>query len=115
AHHPTAIATTLAGLRAKVGKARILVALEPRSNSMRLGAHAEALAPSLADADVVVFLHRPELPWDAHRVTDALSGRAGTASTVDDLLASLKSQTRTGDHVIFMSNGGFENAPRRFV
>jgi UDP-N-acetylmuramate: L-alanyl-gamma-D-glutamyl-meso-diaminopimelate ligase len=115
AHHPTAIATTLAGLRAKVGKARILVALEPRSNSMRLGAHAEGLAPSLADADGVVFLHRPELPWDAKRVTDALSGRASTAPTVDALLAALKAQTRSGDHVVFMSNGGFENAPRRFV
>ena len=115
AHHPTAIATTLNGLRAKVGKARILVALEPRSNSMRLGAHAEALAPSLANADVVVFLHRPELPWDASRVTEALRGRASTAPTVDQMLASLKAQTRAGDHVIFMSNGGFENAPRRFV
>jgi UDP-N-acetylmuramate: L-alanyl-gamma-D-glutamyl-meso-diaminopimelate ligase len=115
AHHPTAIATTLAGLRAKVGEARILVALEPRSNSMRLGAHAEALAPSLADADGVVFLHRPELPWDANRVTDALHGRASTAPTVDALLAALKEQTRPGDHVVFMSNGGFENAPRRFA
>ncbi|RDS80099.1 UDP-N-acetylmuramate:L-alanyl-gamma-D-glutamyl-meso-diaminopimelate ligase [Dyella monticola] len=115
AHHPTAIATTLAGLRAKVGKARILVALEPRSNSMRLGAHAEALAPSLADADAVVFLHRPELPWDASRVIDALHGRASTAPSVDALLAALKSQVRSGDHVIFMSNGGFENAPRRFA
>ncbi|MBE1160397.1 UDP-N-acetylmuramate:L-alanyl-gamma-D-glutamyl-meso-diaminopimelate ligase [Dyella acidiphila] len=115
AHHPTAIATTLAGLRAKVGKSRILVALEPRSNSMRLGAHAEALAPSLADADGVVFLHRPELPWDAKRVTDALHGRASTVPTVDALLAALSQQAQAGDHVIFMSNGGFENAPRRFV
>jgi UDP-N-acetylmuramate: L-alanyl-gamma-D-glutamyl-meso-diaminopimelate ligase len=115
AHHPTAIATTLAGLRANVGAARILVALEPRSNSMRLGAHAEGLAPSLADADGVVFLHRPELPWDAKRVTDALQGRARTAPTVDAMLAALKEQTHAGDHVIFMSNGGFENAPRRFV
>ncbi|GAB2581613.1 UDP-N-acetylmuramate:L-alanyl-gamma-D-glutamyl-meso-diaminopimelate ligase [Dyella jejuensis] len=115
AHHPTAIATTLAGLRAKVGKARILVALEPRSNSMRLGAHAEGLAPSLANADAVVFLHRPEWPWDARRVTDALHGRAHTAATVDDLLASLKAQARHGDHVVFMSNGGFDNAPRRLV
>ena len=115
AHHPTAIATTLAGLRAKVGDARILVALEPRSNSMRLGAHAEALAPSLADADHVVFLHRPELPWDARRVTDALQGRGAAVPTVDALVSSLHAQARAGDHVVFMSNGGFENAPRRFV
>ncbi len=115
AHHPTAIATTLAGLRAKVGASRILVALEPRSNSMRLGAHAEALAPSLADADAVVFLHRPELPWDAGRVTGALHGRGSTAPTVDALIAALREQARAGDHVVFMSNGGFEGAPRRFV
>ena len=115
AHHPTAIATTLAGLRAKVGKARILVALEPRSNSMRQGAHAEALAPSLVDADAVVFLHRPELPWDASHVTAALDGRGGTAPSVDALIEALLAQVRPGDQVIFMSNGGFESAPRRFV
>jgi UDP-N-acetylmuramate: L-alanyl-gamma-D-glutamyl-meso-diaminopimelate ligase len=115
AHHPTAIATTLAGLRAKIGKARILVALEPRSNSMRQGAHAEALAPSLADADAVVFLHRPELPWDAGHVTAALDGRGSTAPTVDALIEALRVQVRPGDQVIFMSNGGFEAAPRRFV
>ncbi|ULU25481.1 UDP-N-acetylmuramate:L-alanyl-gamma-D-glutamyl-meso-diaminopimelate ligase [Dyella terrae] len=115
AHHPTAIATTLAGLRAKVGKARIVVALEPRSNSMRLGAHSEALAPSLADADAVVFLHRPELPWDAGRVTGALNGRGSAVPTVDALIAALRSEVRAGDHVVFMSNGGFEGAPRRFA
>lgn len=115
AHHPTAIATTLAGLRAKVGKARIVVALEPRSNSMRLGAHAEALAPSLADADAVVFLHRPELAWDAGRVTAALNGRGSAVPTVDALIAALRSEVRAGDHVVFMSNGGFEGAPRRFA
>ncbi|WP_440223622.1 UDP-N-acetylmuramate:L-alanyl-gamma-D-glutamyl-meso-diaminopimelate ligase [Dokdonella sp. MW10] len=115
AHHPTAIATTLDGLRARVGDARIVVALEPRSNSMRLGAHAAELAPSLAKADRVVFLQRPELPWDAARVVDALEGRGHAASSVDALLARLHDEVRTGDHVVFMSNGGFEAAPRRFL
>jgi UDP-N-acetylmuramate: L-alanyl-gamma-D-glutamyl-meso-diaminopimelate ligase len=115
AHHPTAIATTLAGLRASVGAARILVALEPRSNSMRQGAHAAALAPSLVDADAVVILQRPELPWDASHVTAALAGRGTTVPTVDLLIASLREQARPGDQIVFMSNGGFEAAPRRFV
>jgi len=115
AHHPTAIATTLAGLRAKVGGARILVALEPRSNSMRQGAHADALAPSLADADAVIFLHRAELAWDASQVTAALNGRGSAVPTVDALIDALAGQARSGDQVIFMSNGGFDAAPRRFV
>jgi UDP-N-acetylmuramate: L-alanyl-gamma-D-glutamyl-meso-diaminopimelate ligase len=115
AHHPTAIATTLAGLRAKVGAGRILVALEPRSNSMRQGAHAAALAPSLADADAVVFLQRPDLPWNAAEVTDALKGRGTTAPSVNALLADLQALARPGDQVVFMSNGGFDNAPHRFV
>ena len=115
AHHPTAIATTLAGLRARVGKARILVGMEPRSNSMRLGAHADELAPSLRDADAVVFLKKPDLPWDAARVTAALHGRGSTVPTVAELVAALRSAAKPGDHIVFMSNGGFENAPRRFL
>src|SRR5581483_2760173 len=115
AHHPAAIATTLAGLRANVGDARIVVALEPRSNSMRMGAHAAELAPSLKDADSIVFLHRPELPWDAQRVMGDLQGRGSTEASVDALIATLLENARAGDHVVFMSNGGFENAPRRFV
>ncbi|MHC9086749.1 UDP-N-acetylmuramate:L-alanyl-gamma-D-glutamyl-meso-diaminopimelate ligase [Luteimonas sp. RIT-PG2_3] len=115
AHHPTAIQTTLAGLRAKVGDARIVVAMEPRSNSMRLGAHADALAPSLDGADAVVFLHRPELAWDAGSVVAAVRGDASTAADVDQLLAALQARVRPGDHVVFMSNGGFDAAPRRFL
>ena len=115
AHHPTAIATTLAGLRARAGKARILVGMEPRSNSMRAGAHADELAPSLRDADHVVFLHKPELAWDAARVMDALGGRGRTAPDVAALIAALREQARAGDLVVFMSNGGFDNAPRRFL
>ena len=115
AHHPTAIATTLAGLRARVGNARILVGMEPRSNSMRAGAHADELAPSLADADAVVLLQRPELAWDAAHVTGALHGRGETAASVADLIGALRAKARSGDFVVFMSNGGFEDAPRRFL
>jgi len=115
AHHPTAIRTTLEGLRAKVGAARIVVAMEPRSNSMRLGAHADALAPSLDGADVVLFLHRPQLAWDAGAVVAAVRGQAQTAPDTDALLDALQAQVRPGDHVVFMSNGGFDGAPRRFA
>jgi UDP-N-acetylmuramate: L-alanyl-gamma-D-glutamyl-meso-diaminopimelate ligase len=115
AHHPTAIATTLEGLRARVGDARIVVAMEPRSNSMRLGAHADALAPSLSLADVVVFLHRPELAWDAGKVVGALRAEARAVPDVDTLVATLVEVARAGDHVVFMSNGGFDAAPRRFL
>ena len=115
AHHPTAIATTLAGLRARVGQARIVVAMEPRSNSMRLGAHAAALAPSLEGADAVVFLARPELPWDAAAVVSAVRGQARAVADVDALLTALQDTVGDGDHVVFMSNGGFDGAPRRFL
>ncbi|HXD84674.1 MAG TPA: UDP-N-acetylmuramate:L-alanyl-gamma-D-glutamyl-meso-diaminopimelate ligase, partial [Rudaea sp.] len=67
------------------------------------------------DADAVVFLKRPELSWDAARVTDALDGRGRTAPDVETLIALLAESAHKGDHVVFMSNGGFEDAPRRFV
>jgi UDP-N-acetylmuramate: L-alanyl-gamma-D-glutamyl-meso-diaminopimelate ligase len=115
AHHPTAIAATLEGLRAKVDDARIVVAMEPRSNSMRLGAHADALAPSLAGADAVVFLHRPELAWDAGKVIAQVRGDARAVADTDALIAALRALVRSGDQVVFMSNGGFDGAPRRFL
>jgi UDP-N-acetylmuramate: L-alanyl-gamma-D-glutamyl-meso-diaminopimelate ligase len=115
AHHPTAIRTTLAGLRARSASGRVIVAIEPRSNSMRLGAHADELAPSLDAADVVVFLRRAELPWNAEAVIGALRGEGVAAPDVDALLAELQARVRAGDQVVFMSNGGFEGAPRRFA
>jgi len=115
AHHPTAIATTLEGLRARHAQGRLVVVLEPRSNSMRLGAHADQLAPSLQQADVVLFLARPELPWDAARVIADLRGSGYAEASVEALLTRLRGQLQPGDTVVFMSNGGFEGAPRRFA
>ena len=113
AHHPTAIRTTLEGLRARVGKARILVAMEPRSNSMRLGAHSEQIAPSLDAANLTLFLHRPELAWDAGAVISRLHAPGEAVTSVDALIKRVVDLARPGDHVVFMSNGGFEGAPRR--
>jgi UDP-N-acetylmuramate: L-alanyl-gamma-D-glutamyl-meso-diaminopimelate ligase len=89
--------------------------MEPRSNSMRLGAHAQALAPSLEGADAVVFLHRPELAWDAGKVIAQVRGDARAVPDTDALIAALRGLVQLGDQVVFMSNGGFDGAPRRFL
>jgi UDP-N-acetylmuramate: L-alanyl-gamma-D-glutamyl-meso-diaminopimelate ligase len=115
AHHPTAIRTTLDGLRARAGSGRIVVALEPRSNSMRMGVHADQIAPALAAADRVIFLARPELPWNPTGVLAGLADRGRVAADADALLAALHADVRAGDRVVFMSNGGFDGVPRRFV
>jgi UDP-N-acetylmuramate: L-alanyl-gamma-D-glutamyl-meso-diaminopimelate ligase len=107
AHHPTAIATTLDGLRRRVGKARILAVLEPRSNTMRMGVHRDTLAPSLGGADEV-WLHAPaDLGWDAGATVAALGGRGHLSRDVDALANELASVARRDDQILVMSNGGF--------
>ncbi len=107
AHHPTAIATTIAGLRRRVGAGRIVAVLEPRSNTMRLGVHREALAPSLAGADEAWLYAPADLGWDATAVTGALGPRGHLIDDVDALAAALAADARPGDHILVMSNGGF--------
>jgi UDP-N-acetylmuramate: L-alanyl-gamma-D-glutamyl-meso-diaminopimelate ligase len=107
AHHPTAIATTLAGLRARVGAARIVAVLEPRSNTMKLGVHREQLAPALAAADRAWFLNSSDLGWDLPAAVAALGARASFAPGVDALVRGLAEDSRPGDHILVMSNGGF--------
>ena len=106
AHHPTAIATTVAGLRAKVANARILAVLEPRSNTMKLGVMKNALPQSLNDADLV-FCYGANLGWDA---TEALAPIKNKTTVYDDLSAMVKAIVQTaksGDQILVMSNGGF--------
>jgi UDP-N-acetylmuramate: L-alanyl-gamma-D-glutamyl-meso-diaminopimelate ligase len=107
AHHPTAIETTLAGLRARVGRARIVAVLEPRSNTMKLGVHREQLAPSLVQADRSWLLNSPDLGWDLPGAFLKLGARARFADSVDALVKGLADDAQPGDHVLVMSNGGF--------
>jgi UDP-N-acetylmuramate: L-alanyl-gamma-D-glutamyl-meso-diaminopimelate ligase len=107
AHHPTAIATTLAGLRAKIGSGRIIALLEPRSNTMRLGSHKEQLADSLTDADQV-WLYQPEgLNWDLNSVLTGLGAKSHLAQDIEQLAAQVAATAQAGDHILIMSNGGF--------
>ncbi len=107
AHHPTAIATTVDGLRRRVGTARIIAVFEPRSNTMRMGVHRERLAGALAGADEVWLYLPADLGWDATPVLGALGARAHGRGEVDALAKDLARSLRPGDHVLIMSNGGF--------
>jgi UDP-N-acetylmuramate: L-alanyl-gamma-D-glutamyl-meso-diaminopimelate ligase len=107
AHHPTAITTTLAGLRAKVGNARIIALLEPRSNTMRMGTHKAQLALSLQTADDVFLYQPPGLGWDLADVVAELGDKGRLLHDVDELAASIAQLAQVGDHVLIMSNGGF--------
>ncbi|GAB4259612.1 MAG: UDP-N-acetylmuramate:L-alanyl-gamma-D-glutamyl-me so-diaminopimelate ligase [Methylomicrobium sp.] len=106
AHHPTAIKTTLAGLRQQVGSERIIAIVEPRSNTMRLGIHTETLAKSLLDADHAILFQPEDLGWNLSALTQ-FAGNLEICRTIDDIVAKLKREARYGGHFVLMSNGSF--------
>jgi UDP-N-acetylmuramate: L-alanyl-gamma-D-glutamyl-meso-diaminopimelate ligase len=106
AHHPTAIRSTIAGLRRAVGEARIVAVLEPRSNTMKLGVMKDALPGSLADADRV-FCYTGGLGWDAAAALAPLGAKAQCHADLDALAAAIVAESHSGDHLLVMSNGGF--------
>ena len=106
AHHPTAIETTLEGLRAGVDRARILAVIEPRSNTMKLGIMKGRLAASLEAADRV-YCYSAGLKWDAAAVLAPLGAKAVVTDDFEKLLGAVAGGARSGDHVLIMSNGGF--------
>lgn len=114
AHHPTAIATTLAGLRRKVGDARILAVLEPRSNTMKLGTMKDRLAASLELADRV-YCYGAQLGWDAAGALTALGDRTRVEDDLERLVAGVVAEARAGDQILVMSNGGFGGIHARLL
>ncbi|NDP43192.1 MAG: UDP-N-acetylmuramate:L-alanyl-gamma-D-glutamyl-meso-diaminopimelate ligase [Aromatoleum sp.] len=114
AHHPTAIATTIDGLRRKVGAARIVAVLEPRSNTMKLGAMKDALAASLAGADRV-YCYAANLGWDVAGALAPLAARTAIHDDLDALVAAVAADARAGDHVLVMSNGAFGGVHEKLI
>ncbi|MBX6421207.1 MAG: UDP-N-acetylmuramate:L-alanyl-gamma-D-glutamyl-meso-diaminopimelate ligase [Nevskia sp.] len=114
AHHPTAIAATLAALRGN-GSGRVLAVLEPRSNTMRLGGHAQQLAASLSGADRAYVYARPDLKWDARGALAGLGAKLCLPETLEALVAQVVAEARPGDRVLVMSNGDFGGVHDRLL
>jgi len=114
AHHPTAIRSTLDGLRQRVGTARILAVFEPRSNTMKLGAMKAQLPWSLEAADLA-FCHSGGLGWDAAQALAPMGARAHVADSIDAVLAQLLAHVQPGDHVLCMSNGSFGGIHQQLI
>jgi len=106
AHHPTAIQTTLAGLREKIGTSRIIAVLEPRSNTMKSGVWQNSLATSLTQADQV-FCYINQLEWDVQGALSALGDKVSTHEDLQQMVDSITTAARAGDHILIMSNGSF--------
>ncbi|HQQ74513.1 MAG TPA: UDP-N-acetylmuramate:L-alanyl-gamma-D-glutamyl-meso-diaminopimelate ligase [Pseudomonadales bacterium] len=114
AHHPTAIETTLAGLRRRVGDEKIIAVLEPRSNTMRMGVFREQIAPALAAADEVIFYQPPNVDWALNDVATQCRASASVLDSVETIVAQL-SATRGPVHILIMSNGGFGGLHQKLV
>ncbi|MGC3981638.1 MAG: UDP-N-acetylmuramate:L-alanyl-gamma-D-glutamyl-meso-diaminopimelate ligase [Steroidobacteraceae bacterium] len=107
AHHPTAITTTMEGLRRKVGKARIIAVLEPRSNTMKLGTHREPLKQSLQGAEQIWLYQGPDVKWDVSSLAQELGSHARVHKDIEQMVNDLAAEAKSGDHILIMSNGGF--------
>ena len=115
AHHPTAIETTLHGLRNKITSGRIIAVLEPRSNTMRMGIHKDALADSLAEADDVVLYQPADIGWDLDYVSDRTKPPSRVLQSVDDIIDYVRKTAQNGDHVLIMSNGAFGGLHKKLL
>lgn len=115
AHHPTAIATTLQGLRKSVGSEKIIAVIEPRSNTMRMGAHRERLPASVVDADEVIWYQPEGMDWSLDDIVAASPTPSKTMASVDEIVASICAREDAALNVVIMSNGGFGGIHKKMV
>jgi UDP-N-acetylmuramate: L-alanyl-gamma-D-glutamyl-meso-diaminopimelate ligase len=115
AHHPTAVATTIQGLRNRVGTQRIIAILEPRSNTMRMGIHQDSLASAFESADAVILFHPKGLEWSFDQLRGKLGAKVKVFDSVEDIIQDVAENATAGDQVLIMSNGGFENIHVRLL
>ena len=115
AHHPTAIRATLEALRHNVGSARVIAVMEPRSNTMKLGVHADQLAPAFQSADLALILRPPNLSWDLDQALAGSGTPCEVMNSIDEIITRLLGFCRAGDHILIMSNGGFGDLHQRLL
>jgi UDP-N-acetylmuramate: L-alanyl-gamma-D-glutamyl-meso-diaminopimelate ligase len=115
AHHPTAVASTLEGVRLKAGAGRVVAVLEPRSNTMKLGTHKAALADSLRGADRVFVYKSPDVKWDVGDAMVPLGGLVAVHEDLARLTEAIVAESRPGDHLVLMSNGSFGGLHERLL
>ncbi|MDN4501905.1 UDP-N-acetylmuramate:L-alanyl-gamma-D-glutamyl-meso-diaminopimelate ligase [Alteromonadaceae bacterium BrNp21-10] len=115
AHHPTAIATTLAGLRAKVGEQRIIAILEPRSNTMKMGVHKDTLAASWQQADYTLIFKPDNVDWDMADMLTSSQTPATSFSNIEQLVEHIVDMAQPHDHLLVMSNGGFAGIHQKLL
>ena len=114
AHHPTAIATTLEGLRKRVADERIVAIIEPRSNTMKAGVHRETLSASAASADMAYWFQPPGLDWSLQESVESMPNQR-VEQDFDDLISAIVQEAKLGGHLVIMSNGGFSGFHQKLL
>lgn len=115
AHHPTAIETTLHGLRMNVGRQRIITILEPRSNTMKMGVHQDSLAQALSESDQVMLYQAENIKLDLNRISTEIGDKCRIYTQIEEIIQAAATQSRAGDHIVIMSNGAFDNIHQRLI
>ena len=115
AHHPTAITKTLRALRQHAGKNRLIAIMEPRSNTMRMGVHAETLSRAFIDADLVLLFQADNVDWDIAKHMIDLGTRCRVFTDIETIISVVSQEYRQGDHIVIMSNGAFEGLHKKLI